>query len=122
MTAPVAQQSSKKISMTAPVIQQGAGEAWQVRFIMPASYTLDTLPTPKNPSVMLRIIEAKRFAVIRFSGMAGEGSLKCHTDQLKAFLQSKNIDAESTPIYAYYNPPWTLPFLRRNEVMIEVKR
>lgn len=121
MTAPVTQQTSKKISMTAPVIQQGGGDSWQVRFIMPAIYTLDTLPTPKNSAVVLREIEAKRFAVIRFSGMAGEGSLKSHTDQLKAFLKSQNINAQSTPTFAFYNPPWTLPFLRRNEVLIEVK-
>ena len=122
MTAPVTQQTSKKIAMTAPVIQQGGGEAWQVRFIMPASYTLDTLPKPKNPAVVLKEVKAKRFAVIRFSGMAGERSLKRHTDQLNAFLQSQKINAQSSPTYAFYNPPWTLPFLRRNEVMIEVER
>ena len=91
MTAPVTQQPSKKISMTAPVMQQGGEDSWQVRFVMPAIYTLETLPTPKNPAVMLRKFEVKRFAVIRFSGFAGEVSLKSHTDQLKAFLQSKNI-------------------------------
>jgi len=122
MTAPVTQQASKQIAMTAPVIQQGAGEAWQVRFIMPASYTLDTLPKPKNPAVELKEIEAKRFAVIRFSGLAREGILKSHTDKLKAFLQSKKIKTQSSPTYAFYNPPWTLPFFRRNEVMIEVER
>ena len=87
---------------------------------MPASYTIDTLPKPKNPAVKLKEVEAKRFAVIRFSGMAGEDSLKRHTDELEAYLRSKNLQTLSAPTYAFYNPPWTLPLLRRNEVMIEV--
>jgi hypothetical protein len=120
MTAPVTQQASEKIAMTAPVTQQGNGNTWQVRFVMPASYTMDTLPKPKNPAVKLKEIEAKRFAVIRFSGMAGEDSLKRHTDELEAYLRSKNLQSLSAPTYAFYNPPWTLPLLRRNEVMIEV--
>ena len=120
MTAPVTQQASEKIAMTAPVTQQGNGNTWQVRFIMPASYTMDTLPKPKNPAVKLKEIEGKRFAVIRFSGMAGEDSLKRHTDELEAYLRSKNLQSLSAPAYAFYNPPWTLPLLRRNEVMIEV--
>jgi SOUL heme-binding protein len=120
MTAPVTQQASEKIAMTAPVTQQGNGNTWQVRFVMPASYTMDTLPKPKNPAVKLKEIEGKRFAVIRFSGMAGEDSLKRHTDKLEAYLRSKNLQSLSAPTYAFYNPPWTLPLLRRNEVMIEV--
>jgi DNA gyrase inhibitor GyrI len=120
MTAPVTQQASEKIAMTAPVTQQGNGNTWQVRFVMPASYTIDTLPKPKNPAVKLKEIEGKRFAVIRFSGMAGEDSLKRHTDELEAYLRSKNLQSLSAPTYAFYNPPWTLPLLRRNEVMIEV--
>ena len=120
MTAPVTQQASEKIAMTAPVTQQGNGNTWQVRFVMPASYTMDTLPKPKNPAVKLKEIEGKRFAVIRFSGMAGEDSLKRHTDELEAYLRSKNLQSLSAPAYAFYNPPWTLPLLRRHEVMIEV--
>jgi SOUL heme-binding protein len=122
MTAPVTQQASEKIAMTAPVTQQGEGNSWQVRFVMPASYTLETLPKPKNPAVKLKEIDGKRFAVIRFSGLAGEDSLKCHTDQLAEFVRAKKLAAVSTPTYAFYNPPWTLPFLRRNEVMIEIAR
>ena len=122
MTAPVTQQASEKISMTAPVTQQGEGNSWQVRFVMPAGYTMATLPKPKNAAVKLKEIEGKRCAVIRFSGFAGEHSLKDHTDKLTGFVRAKKLRAVSAPIYAYYNPPWTLPFLRRNEVMIEVAR
>lgn len=122
MTAPVTQQASEKIAMTAPVTQQGDGRTWQVRFIMPAAYTMETLPRPGNSAVELKEIAAKRFAVIRFSGMAGEDSLRRHTEKLDAYLRSGNMEPLSEPTYAFYNPPWTLPFLRRNEVMIEIAR
>jgi hypothetical protein len=68
------------------------------------------------------VIDAKRFAVIGFAGFAGEDSLKRHTDQLTEFVRAEKLTAVSAPTYAFYNPPWTLPFLRRNEVMIEVAR
>ena len=120
MTAPVTQQGSEKIAMTAPVTQQGDGNTWRVRFIMPSSYTMETLPKPNNPAVKLKEIGAKRYAVIRFSGMAGEDSLKRYTKELNAFISAKNLTPLSAPTYAFYNPPWTLPFLRRNEVMVEI--
>jgi hypothetical protein len=120
MTAPVTQQGSEKIAMTAPVTQQGDGNTWRVRFIMPSQYTMKTLPKPNNPAVELKEIPGKRFVVIRFSGMAGEESLKRHTKQLDEFISAKKLTPLSPPTYAFYNPPWTLPFLRRNEVLVEI--
>jgi len=120
MTAAVTQQDSEKIAMTAPVTQQGDGNTWRVRFIMPSSYTMETLPKPNNPAVELKQIGAKRYAVIRFSGMAGEDSLKRYTEELNAFIGAKKLTPLSAPTYAFFNPPWTLPFLRRNEVMVEI--
>jgi hypothetical protein len=122
MTAPVTQQGSEKIAMTAPVTQQGDGHTWQVRFVMPSSYTMESLPKPNNPAVKLREIEGKRFAVITFSGLAGEKSLKRHTEELNWFLSANNLKTLSGLTYAFYNPPWTLPFLRRNEVMVEIAK
>jgi len=124
MTAPVLQQNSprasEQIAMTAPVSQQGDGSTWRVRFIMPAGYTMATLPTPKNPAVLLREIPARRYAAIRFTGLAGEDSLRRHTEQLRSYLDSRQLAAPGPPSYAFYNPPWTLPFLRRNEVLLEL--
>jgi hypothetical protein len=120
MTAPVTQQASERVAMTAPVIQQADGQVWQVRFVMPASYTMQTLPIPNSPAVRLREIIGKRFAVIRFSGTAGEDILQHRTQELREFVGAKNLNCLSAPTYAFYNPPWTLPFLRRNEVMIEI--
>lgn len=120
MTAPVTQQGGGKIAMTAPVTQQGEGQSWVVRFVMPASYTMETLPKPNNPAVTLKEVPGKRFAVIRFSGLGSEGNLAEHSAELTEFLHARNLTAVSAPTYAFYNPPWTLPFLRRNEVMVEI--
>ncbi len=122
MTAPVIQQPSEKIAMTAPVTQQGGEGLWVVRFVMPSSYTMQTLPEPNNSEVILKEVAGKRFAVIRFSGLAKGTSLEAHTKELEAFIQAKKFQAFSEPTYAFFNPPWTLPFLRRNEVMIEINR
>ena len=104
MTAPVTQQGSEKIAMTAPVTQQGDGNTWRVRFIIPSSYTMDKLPKPNNPAVELKEVGAKRYAVIRFSGMAGEDSLKRRTEELNAYISAK--------ISRPYQPPLT-PFITR---------
>ena len=120
MAAPVTQQSGEKIAMTAPVTQQGDGNSWLVRFVMPSSYTMGTLPKPNNPAVELKKIPTTRYAVIRFSGMGSEGSLRSHTKRLTDFVGAKKLTPLSPPTYAFYNPPWTLPFLRRNEVLVEI--
>jgi hypothetical protein len=129
MTAPVIQQpattsaekTSQKIAMTAPVLQhtEDAGQ-WVVQFVMPKEYTKATLPKPNNPAVTLVEVKVKRMAVIQFSGMAGEDSLREHTAELEAYMASHGLKARSKASFAFYNPPWTLPFLRRNEVMMEI--
>ena len=119
MTAPVAMESqSEKISMTAPVgMEQTAGQ-WRVYFVMPSEYSLDTLPQPNNPAVVLVEEPAANYAVIRFSGFAGEKKTAAKTADLMAWLNSNDITAIGQPQLARYNPPWTLPFMRRNEVMV----
>ena len=119
MTAPVAMEPrSEKISMTAPVSMEQTGGQWRVHFVMPAQYTLETLPKPNNPLVTLREVPAGNYAVIRFSGFAGEDKVAKKTTALMAWLDSKGITPIGKPELARYNPPWTLPFLRRNEVMV----
>jgi hypothetical protein len=122
MTAPVTQQATASAAITTPRTHQRDGEAWRVRFVMPANYKMETLPAPGNPAVTLRAVEPKRFAVIRFSGMARESSLESRLGELQDFIQSRKLRAVAAPVYAFYNPPWTLPFLRRNEIMIEIGR
>ena len=132
MTAPVAMApKSEKISMTAPVGMQAKTEnaglnntrldntnQWRMYFVMPSQYTLETLPKPNNSAVTLRAIPASRMAVLRFSGLAGEEKTAKKTAELLAWLKSKQITPIGEPELARYNPPWTLPFLRRNEVMV----
>ena len=119
MTAPVTMEpKSENISMTAPVSMEQTGGQWRVHFVMPSQYTLDTLPKPNNPAVTLREVPTSNYAVIRFSGFAGEDKTASKTADLIAWLDSKGIIPVGNPELARYNPPWTLPFLRRNEVMV----
>lgn len=119
MTAPVAMEAqSEEISMTAPVSMERSAGKWRMHFVMPSEYTLNTLPRPNNPAVTLREIPATNYAVIRFSGFAGENKVAAKTAELKAWLEGRGIEPLGNPELARYNPPWTLPFFRRNEVMI----
>ena len=124
MTAPVAQQAaSQKIAMTAPVAQtQTTAGAWVVRFTMPSAYTLQTLPVPDDASVNLRNIAPARFAVLRFSGLAQPADVEARSNELLGLVKSHRLRVIGAVTLAQYNPPWTLWFLRRNEVMVEVER
>ena len=121
MTAPVQQQANKKIAMTAPVQQQSSGDRWKVSFVMPAEYSLATLPEPNNEQVKLKQISAKDFVAIQFSGTNSKQNITKHERQLRQYIERNNIQTLGSPKYAFYNPPWTLPFMRRNEVMIEIE-
>jgi hypothetical protein len=122
MTAPVTQQASETVAMTAPVTQQAAGDSWTVRFIMPSKYTLVTLPKPKNTEVTLKQIDGQRVLALRFSGATDDQSLKQKTTELTAEITKRGLSPLADATYAFYDPPWTLPFLRRNEVMIAVAK
>jgi len=122
MTAPVAQsRSSEKIAMTAPVAQTQSAGHWVVRFTMPSGYGLETLPEPNDARVHLRATSPARFAVIRFSGLAGPDDVAAKTDDLMTWIQRRHLRPVGPASLAQYNPPWTLWFLRRNEVMIPIE-
>jgi hypothetical protein len=125
MTSPVAIEEqnvkSAKIAMTTPVnIEPNAGQ-WTVSFVMPSTYTLNSLPKPLNPKVQLREIPAVKRAVIQFSGFYNAQKVADKTLELEQWMKTRNLEAASAPKFARYNPPWTLPFMRRNEVMIDVR-
>lgn len=126
MTAPVTMQSenkntsdeSQKIAMTAPVSMQQNDGKWRVQFIMPSQYTLQTLPKPNNSNIEIVKVPAKNYGVIKFSGLAGSEKVAAKTAELQSWMQAQKLRMSGEPELARYNPPWTLPFMRRNEVMI----
>lgn len=120
MTAPVTQAPREKIEMTAPVTQKAEAGKWTVGFTMPAGYTMETLPKPGNPAVTLVEQPGRKMAVISFSGFAGGGTMERKKQELLEKVSAAGYVPKGEPVFAFYDPPWTLPFLRRNEVMIEV--
>lgn len=121
MTAPVAQERApEKIAMTAPVGQQAAPGGWAVSFMMPSSYTMETLPVPDNPAVVIRQVPARRVAAIRYSGTWSGARYRAHLAKLEAWIRARGLVPSGDPVWARYNPPFTPWFLRRNEVMIPV--
>lgn len=132
MTAPVSVEPagpSEKIAMTAPVSIEPQADSiggtmqskrWRVQFSMPGEYSMATLPKPRNPAVKLREVPGKRYAALVFSGFAGTEKAQEKTDELLGWLKARNIKPVATPQLARYDPPWTLPFLRRNEILVEV--
>lgn len=121
MTAPVGQKpQSEKIDMTAPVGQRQSGQGWAVSFMMPASYTMDTIPAPADPSVVLREIPAHRVAAIRYSGRWSEKGYRKHLLKLQEWIESSGLEASGEPLWARYNAPFTPWFMRRNEILIPV--
>ncbi len=121
MTAPVTQQAGEKIAMTAPVTQQSSGDLWKVRFVMPAQYTLQTLPVPNNEQVKILEVPARKVVVIRFSGFNSEKNINEHMAILREYIEKQQLEVMGEPTMAFYNPPWTLPFFKRNEIMFELK-
>ena len=109
----------QKIAMTAPVQQTMAGEK-EMAFMMPAEYALKDLPQPEDQRVSFREAPAYTAAVIQFSGWASAEKADENWQQLRRFLITKGIDITGEPTLNQYNPPWTLPFMRRNEVIVPV--
>lgn len=121
MTSPVKMQP-QKIAMTAPVAMQEQDGKWRVRFVMPSKYTMQTLPKPNNLAVSLIEVPVQTYGVIKFSGFTGEQKVADKTQELKNWMQSQNLTLVADAEMARYDPPWTLPFMRRNEIMIKYQQ
>ncbi|WP_269516015.1 SOUL family heme-binding protein [Brevundimonas subvibrioides] len=128
MTAPVAQSGGRSggaqtIAMTAPVAQTPSGpDRWTVQFFMPAAYTMDQLPVPNDPTVELVVVPAETYAVVRFSGVGSVRAVETHKAELLAGLSGSGWVARDEPVVWFYDPPWTLPPMRRNEVAVRIGR
>lgn len=129
MTAPVTvEPQSSKIAMTAPVtVEPQAAESsmkiaktWRINFVMPSQYTLATIPKPKNNAVTLREVPSKYFIVHKYSGFNTVSRVQSKTDEAVEWAIKRSYKIIGTPQLSRYDPPWTLPMFRRNEIMIEI--
>lgn len=111
--------SEQKIAMTAPV-QRAMDDSAEMAFMMPAEYRLADLPTPEDDRVSFREAPGYTAAVIQFSGWADMDKAEENWQVLQAFLTERDINIEGQPSLNQYNPPWTLPFLRRNEIIVPI--
>ncbi|MBM4103230.1 MAG: heme-binding protein [Planctomycetes bacterium] len=122
MTAPVSQTgTSEKIAMTAPVNMQQTQGKYAVSFLMPSQYTLETLPVPSNEAVVIKEVPVRKIAAIRYSGTWSQKRYEAKKASLNEFIQKKGLSSTGEPVFARYDPPFQLWFLRRNEVLIPVE-
>ncbi|MEO1532616.1 MAG: heme-binding protein [Pseudomonadota bacterium] len=122
MTAPVlATSQSTEIAMTAPVLQLDGDETPQMAFILTDEFTPETAPLPTNPDVTLGTMPARRVAVITYNGSWRDGSATAETE-LRTWMAAEGLEPTGPASVAGYNPPWTLPAFRRNEVQIPIAR
>lgn len=122
MTAPVSQEAdSEKISMTAPVNQVRVGGKYRITFLMPAKYTMETLPEPLDTRVELKEVPGQLIAALRYSGTWSRDRYEKKRVRLQALMRQKGLEPAGEAIFARYNPPFMPWFLRRNEVLIPVE-
>jgi hypothetical protein len=122
MTVPVSKAPGEKIDMTAPVGQQKAGDRWVVSFMMPAAYSMETLPVPDNPKVALRQVPARRIATVRYSGFWSEKNYQKNKLRLDSWIQKEGLTVSGETLWARYNAPFVPWFMRRNEILIPVSK
>jgi DNA gyrase inhibitor GyrI len=122
MTAPVLSGEPEKIAMTAPVLQEATtGEGQVVSFIAPASYTMETIPVPKDPRIRIRQVPPFTAAVLRYGGWTDPGKIERKTEELRSLLARDGRTPVPPFLSAQYNPPWTIPPFRRNEVLVRFR-
>ena len=113
-------QKSEEIKMTTPVTEMERKGNMAMQFYLPLKYDKNNVPIPSRPDVEIVNIEGGYFAVIRYSGRSSDKNFMKHKDILEKELKKDDISILGPPIKATYNGPFTLPMLRRNEVMFEI--
>jgi hypothetical protein len=127
MTAPVLMDESEalskgtKITMTAPVFMKERSEQQVMSFVMPADFTIQSTPKPTNPDVWITEVKDYKVVVIKFSGLLSDSNVETQTQILNSWIAKNGYIAVSEPINAAYNGPFTIPWFRHNEVLIEVE-
>lgn len=121
MTAPViTEPAGRDIPMTAPVITEERGDAWQVMFVLPPDMDAGDAPRPTDPEVQIDTLPERRVAVVGFSGFLDAENIAEQRSRLARWLEGRGEQPAGPWQAAGYHPPWTLPWLRRNEVMVPV--
>lgn len=122
MTVPVEQgKQGEKIAMTTPVEQSSTEEGWVVSFMVPRDYTLETAPRPTDPRVRIREVPGELRAVLRYSGRWTDSLFRKKRTELIDTLESSEVTMQGEVQIAFYDPPYMLPFLRRNEVQVRIR-
>ena len=114
-------EANQKISMTTPVFMSGGDTNAKMAFVMPAKMKTGEVPKPSDSSVTVRELPEGRFAVLRYSGGRNDKKEAEALEQLRAWMKQERLKELSLPVYAYFDPPWTPAFLRRNEVMARIE-
>lgn len=110
----------EKIAMTAPVLQESGGADWRMTFVMPEGYRQATLPSPLDGSVSFKAVPPRKIAVMRYTGSLNEVAIAAHSQKLIDWLGKQGLRPISPTRSAAYDPPWTIPMLRRNEIHVDV--
>jgi hypothetical protein len=122
MTAPVLSGGPEKIAMTAPVLQEGGASGEQVvSFIAPGSYSMETIPVPKDPRIRIRKVPPFTAAVLRYGGWTDPEKIAAKTGELRSLLVRDGRTPVPPFLSAQYNPPWTIPPFRRNEIIVTIR-
>ena len=120
MTAPVFMQG-RELSMTAPVFGETGPEGFTMEFALPPPLTADDAPVPTDPMVNIAERPPVRMAVLRFSGLLRPDSIAEQSKSLLTRIADEGLTPAGSVQSAGYNPPWTIPAFRRNEVLVPIR-
>lgn len=119
MTVPVETAKPAEIAMTVPV---ELSDERYMRFFLPSEFTIDNAPVPTDKAVRLIEVPEQTLAALSYTGFGFQGSVDEQKSELLTRVAASNWRAEGAPVAFFYDPPWTIPFLRRNEVLVAVNK
>ena len=126
MAAPVMQSESaatEKLAMTAPVFHESNGPGWTMSFILPSKLTAGLAPKPIDPNIVLKDIPSRTIVALRYSGTNSQQAMETHQKKLQVWVASHKDQYRPLyePFFAQYDAPFILPFMKRNEVQVQVR-
>ena len=114
--------STQKIAMTSPVQMWQEGGIEKMSFVMPSEYNLEDLPNPNDSGISISVSQEEVVAALSFKGFSRPGKVRKLSDKLQDLLKNQGYLQSGPMRLAVYDPPTTLPFFRRNEILIPVKK